>query len=77
MLPESLPPKLKRLPANLATLDHLRDRFDPTRRIPARGDKRRVMACNACNNLRGQIRQRMQPIEELRRRSQMHHRAAA
>lgn len=47
--------KLKVQPPNLATVDHLRSRRDPTRQEPtARGDeRRRVLACWECNQKRG------------------------
>lgn len=55
---------------NAATIDHLRDRFDPSRREPAAcGEQRLVAACRKCNHDRGAQRQAAQPIEELRRRS--------
>lgn len=60
-------------PKNLATLDHLRDRFHPGRREPAQNNERRiVLACWGCNNQRGRESQQQQPIEELRRRSMRH-----
>lgn len=42
-------------PANQATRDHLRDRFNKRRREPVRGshDLRVVLACNSCNHERG------------------------
>jgi hypothetical protein len=59
-----------RPPLNLATVDHLRDRYDPTRQDPPRhGEVRRVLACWRCNNALGAIRTALQPLEELRRRS--------
>lgn len=63
----SVEPKAK--PGNLATVDHLRDRFDETRREPARGDQRLVAACYDCNFRRGVERQAAQPIDELWRRA--------
>jgi hypothetical protein len=57
-------------PLNLATVDHLRDRFDARRLEPARrGEVRRVLACRRCNERRARLREAAQPIEELRRRS--------
>lgn len=38
--------------ANLCTVDHLRDRFDPKRSEPAYGEKRHVAACWTCNQRR-------------------------
>lgn len=54
-----------RLPKNMCTIDHLRDRFHPERRAPAKGDQRLVAACWQCNNDRGKVHQQKQPIEEL------------
>lgn len=51
-------PKIK--PGNLATIDHLRDRFDATRTEPANGDQRLVAACSDCNFRRGTERQYLQ-----------------
>lgn len=61
----------KRPPSNLATIDHLRDRYDPTRQEPMRGrpEVRRVLACWKCNHERGEARTRAMPIEELWRRA--------
>lgn len=70
--PATALPRGQKLPANTLTLDHLRDRFHPGRQQPARGDKRYVAACWQCNAERGQVAQRAQPAEELRRRSQQH-----
>lgn len=56
------------LPDDLATIDHLDDRFSPERgKRP--GEYRRVLACNACNRKRGQESQAARPIEELRARA--------
>jgi len=62
-------------PDDLATLDHLDDRFSPERGKRS-GEWRIVMACRLCNNERGIIREAMQPVEELRRRSTRHGGAA-
>lgn len=53
---------------NQCTVDHLRDRWDPTRSEPARGEQRYVAACRECNNRRGREREAAQPVGELRRR---------
>ncbi len=46
--------KSGRLPPNACTIDHLRSRLDPTRRIPPRDNERRlVAACHGCNTSRG------------------------
>lgn len=57
-------------PPRLATIDHLRDRFAPTRQERAQGEQRWVLACSACNHKRGVENQKAQPIEVLRERSQ-------
>jgi 5-methylcytosine-specific restriction endonuclease McrA len=45
--------KRKHFADNEATIDHLRPRGDPTRRIPPRnGERRLVVACRKCNNER-------------------------
>lgn len=61
----------RRPPLNAATVDHLRDRFDPTRQEPiiGRPQVRRVLACWECNWARNVYREAQQPIEELWRRS--------
>lgn len=59
------------LPDNLATVDHLDDKFSPERGKHG-GEIRRVLACMRCNGLRGSMAQRSQPIEELRERAQRH-----
>jgi hypothetical protein len=46
------------LPADLATIDHLRDRFDPTRGERTRnGEQRWVLAHQKCNQERGRKRE--------------------
>lgn len=55
---------------NLCTIEHLRDRFDPTRREPNHNREQRwVAACWKCNNERNKEREREQPIKELWRRA--------
>lgn len=62
--------KIKDMPATLATIDHLRDRFDPTRQEPPINQEQRwVLACWQCNTDRGNERQAEQPIEVLHERS--------
>jgi hypothetical protein len=62
--------QLKRPPANLATIDHLRSRYDSTRQEPAQeGERRRVLACYACNNRRNTEEQATLPREELWKRA--------
>ncbi len=55
-------------PMNMATFEHLDDRFSDERGTH-NGERRIVLACNQCNNLRGKERQAEQGLEELRRRS--------
>lgn len=52
-------------PRNLATIDHLYDRFDERRG----GQGVWVLACKRCNNRRSNLRQRGLPMEELWARS--------
>lgn len=59
------------MPKNLATIDHLDDRFSPNRGQRP-GEIRRVLACKRCNELRGQLSQASQPIEKLRERAKRH-----
>lgn len=61
--------KEKQMPENLATLDHLDDRFSIDRGSHGYGTLRKVLACWRCNNDRGRASQLSQPIEELRRRA--------
>jgi hypothetical protein len=59
--------KRKEQPHNMATLDHLRSRFDPTRREkPKRGEQRLVMACQECNHRRGAEEIASRSIEQRR-----------
>lgn len=39
-------------PANMATLDHVYGKFDRRRHEPHRGERRKVVACYACNQRR-------------------------
>lgn len=59
----------KTLPKNLATLDHLFDRFHPKRRSNSRGKERTVLACWQCNFDRCVESQSAQTLEELHRRA--------
>lgn len=68
----------QRPPADMATIDHLRPRSDPTRReIPRPGEKRLVNACYECNNRRDKEMTAALPIEELRERSGYYRRMGA
>lgn len=62
---------LKHQPANLATIDHLHDRFHPLRGTDNhRGLQRWVLACHECNQRRGkEMYAKHVPIEEQRQRS--------
>lgn len=45
--------KGERVPTDMATLDHVIDKFDPRRLAPlADGEKRHVLACWGCNQRR-------------------------
>lgn len=56
---------IKHQPANLATLEHLDDKWSPMRGKWPPGTKRRALACRKCNNDRSNTRQSGQPIELL------------
>jgi hypothetical protein len=58
----------KRPPKNLATIDHLRSKLDPHRTEPARGERRRVLACYDCNHERAKKEYDALPVEEQRAR---------
>lgn len=63
-------PQTMTKPYNLCTIEHLRDRFDPTRQEPnCTNEQRQVAACNKCNHKRNKQREKEQGIEELRRRA--------
>jgi hypothetical protein len=49
-------------PKNLATIEHLDDKFSPFR---GKGSYRRVLACHACNSKRNVRRLSMSPEERL------------
>lgn len=55
-----------------ATLDHLRSRLDPKRGTDF--DESTVLACWKCNNERARQEDQLTPVEEKRRRAQMHKR---
>lgn len=66
------PPKSKTpMDGNLATFDHLDDKFSPERGKHD-GEIRTMLACLSCNNKRGAISQAAQPIEELWKRAGRH-----
>ena len=71
---ELLPPIPKRHdpPDNEATIEHLRSRLDPSRKEPATGDVRRVLACRSCNNERGREEVLKVPLEERQRWARGH-----
>lgn len=65
------PTKIRRqrpLPFNLATIDHLDDRFSSERGKHG-GEPRRVLACKKCNEVRGRMSELMQPKEVLHARA--------
>lgn len=56
--------------ANLATIDHLRSRYNSSRQEPSKNkEERTVLACHKCNNERGDAETALLSIEDLRRRS--------
>ena len=55
-------------PSNMATFEHLDDRFNQERGTRT-GERRIVLACNQCNHAQGKQQQAEQPIKELHRRS--------
>ena len=59
-------------PPEMATIDHLVDRFEGRNR---NNFNNVVLACNECNNRRGRERQAKIPLEELQRRSKLHQQA--
>lgn len=62
--------KQRRMPLNMATLDHLYDRFHPERRKPNRNSEQRwVIACWECNNKRSRASQAAQSLENLWKKS--------
>jgi hypothetical protein len=44
---------LGKQPDTMVTLDHVFNKKDPRRRVPANGKQYYVAACNACNQRRG------------------------
>lgn len=53
-------PKDGRIGANICTIDHLRDRDNPTRRQQVQpGEQRLVAACMRCNSQRDRARQKL------------------
>ena len=65
------PTRHKKVADNMATIEHLEDRYDPNRGKFA-GQKRHVVACHKCNNGRNSVRQADPTVvsrAELRRRS--------
>lgn len=57
----------KEYPEEMATIDHLRDKFHPLRLAPCNGEKRRVLAHKACNQQRGRESVQMNFGEHFRR----------
>ena len=56
-------------PLDMATLDHLRTRYNPERQILSPHKEQTVLACWECNHRRGEEDTKNIPIEELHRRS--------
>lgn len=63
--------RIKRTPPDMATMFHLRDRYDPTRQ-DVNNERRVVLACAACAQKTSDERTRSRPIEELHARAQRH-----
>ena len=61
--------KNQRTPDNFATIDHLKDRNNPTRREVGMKAITLVLACNKCNWERSETERKNTPIEVLRERS--------
>lgn len=54
------------LPPDAATIDHLFSKFDARRWVKQkRGELRKVLSCNECNNLKGRLESSRIPREEL------------
>jgi hypothetical protein len=69
ILPECVPHPINfKLTPQIATLDHIYDRFHPLRMRGKEGEKRYVMACWKCNTELGRQRCR-ENLEEHKRRS--------
>ena len=69
--PPGPPPTSKPMPPNMATIDHLRDKYHPKRHErPRPGEERTVLACNRCNGIRNTERQA--ECIELHRAHSMH-----
>lgn len=62
----------KKLPKNLATIEHFDDRYSPLRGT-FNGECRTTLVCWECNNKSNQIRQSLLPVEELQKRSELGH----
>lgn len=60
VLPAGAPRRGVPAPQNLATIDHLDDRYSPARGT-MKGEERTVLACGRCNNERQKIATRAQP----------------
>jgi hypothetical protein len=62
-------PSLKKPDPRMATIDHLRSKFNPERwERNTSNEVRTVLACFSCNNKRASKENASRPIEELRRR---------
>ena len=54
---------------DMATLDHLRTRYNPKRQVPSFDKEQTVLACWECNHRRGEEDTQNVPIEELHNRA--------
>jgi len=57
--------KLRHYPDNMATIDHLRSRYDLKRRIHDRNERRYILLCIKCNNKREKEETSKLKIEKL------------
>lgn len=71
VLPEDLPnygPKMKYLPDNMCTFEHIHSRLNPLRGVPFPN----TILCNKCNQEENNIDMLSVGIDELRERSKRH-----
>ena len=73
VLPDEPIPRYVTNPDNLATIEHLDDRFSDKRGTYV-NTPRTVLACSKCNRDRGRAEEEKQGVEELRQRAKNGHR---
>ena len=65
--------RFQRTPDNFATVEHLRSKYQESRKEPNLGNEQRiVLACNKCNNEKGSTETSLLSKEELWERSKRH-----